>query len=56
MTLWNGVEWNDRGILAWLAEPPAAVVPEGEQCVNCTARAEDNGWCGPCWSTIVPTA
>lgn len=46
-------------IQTYLRAPKREAVPETQRCVNeeapgCAGRAEENGWCAPCWATIVP--
>ncbi len=41
MIPWDGEEMHDGK-------------PDETRCVNCDDPAEDNGWCRPCWETIVP--
>ncbi len=60
MIIWDGQAIHD-GIQRYLRGERRPFVPEGERCVNegadgCDGRAGDSGWCGPCWSAVVPEA
>lgn len=55
------IAWDGDAIQRYLRMPKTESVPEWNRCVNegaegCALRAEDNGWCGPCWRTIVPAS
>lgn len=46
-------------IQRYLQSPRREPVAAEDRCVNeeapgCAGRAEENGWCAPCWATIVP--
>ena len=50
---------QERGDLAsamlrYMTPPGTEVVPEGEQCVNCTQRAMESGWCPECAADLFP--
>ena len=59
MIVWPGDEMHE-GIRRYFSGVRREHVPAEDRCVNegaegCTERAEGNGWCAPCWSSIVPT-
>lgn len=66
MIPWAGDVMHDgaaivEAIQTYLRAPKTEAVPEASRCVNegaegCTLRAEENGWCGPCWRQIVPAS
>ena len=48
-----------EGMAWWEAHPETRNLQEFERCVNegaegCEAKAEPNGWCSACWSSIAP--
>ncbi len=62
MIPWDGSVVHEaalEGVRRYLAGQHRPFVPEAERCVNegadgCAVRAEDSGWCDPCWSTVAP--
>ncbi len=59
MIPWDGTTVHEA-IQRYLRAPKTEAVSESDRCVNegaegCTVKADENGWCVPCWRAIVPS-